>query len=210
MLNAIFINKINNTSHHLKKLRILLILLFILSLKMNIYAQDSTNFGKMYTSWALMQLIPSPVLIQDSDNNNSKVQFALRWQIIPLNISFRSNKYTSPLQFFKINPVRRFTGSMDIFVQPEWTVTGFKYSGLSRFGISAGSRIILPIKGDGEKISFSLGGKYTHRKDDQTGKNGFWSAEGGIYFLFGFVGLQFAYNFDDRSKYSVGFYLKYF
>jgi len=164
----------------------------------------------MYTSWAMMQIIPSPVIFQDSDGKNSKVQFGLRWQLIPLNISFRSNKYTTPLQFFKINPVRRFTGSMDIFVQPEWTVTGFKYSGLSRFGLSAGSRIILPIKGDGEKISFSVGGKYTHRNDNLTGRNGYWSAEGGLYFLFGFVGLQFSYNFDERSRYNIGFYLKYF
>ena len=194
----------------MKKPSIILVILLVLALKSVSYSQDSTNYSKMYTSWALMQLIPSPVLIQDSDNNNAKVQFALRWQLIPFNISFRSNKYTSPLQFFKINPVRRFTGSMDIFVQPEWTLMGFKYSGFSRFGISAGSRIILPIKGDGEKISFSLGGKYTHRKDDLTGKNGYWSAEGGVYFLFGFVGLQFDYNFDDRTKYNVGFYLKFF
>jgi hypothetical protein len=164
----------------------------------------------MYTSWAMMQIIPSPVIFQDSDGKNSKVQFGLRWQLIPLNISFRSNKYTTPLQFFKINPVRRFTGSMDIFIQPEWTLSGFKYSGLSRFGISAGSRIILPIKGDGEKISFSVGGKYTHKNDAETGKNGYWSVEGGLYFLFGFVGLQFSYNFDERSRYNIGFYLKYF
>lgn len=157
-----------------------------------------------------MQIIPSPVIMQDSDGKNSKLQFGLRWQLIPLNISFRSNKYTSPLQFFKINPVRRFTGSMDIFFQPEWAVTGFKYSGLSRFGISGGSRLIMPIKGDGEKISFSLGGKYTHRSDDKSGNNGYWSAEGGVYFLFGFVGLQFSYNFDKRSRYNISFYLKYF
>ncbi|MBL8017344.1 MAG: hypothetical protein JNK43_08745 [Ignavibacteria bacterium] len=185
------------------------ILLFLALLK-PLHSQDETNRGAMYRSWALFQLIPSPVLYQDSDNLNSKVQLGLRWQVIPINISFRSNKHTSPVQFFKINPVRRFTGSMDIFVQPEWTVTGFKYSGLSRFGLSAGSRIILPLKGDGEKISFSLGGKYNYRKDSITGKNGFWSAEAGLYFLFSFVGIQFNYNFDDRSKYNVGFYIKYF
>ncbi|MBE2227460.1 MAG: hypothetical protein IAE93_08970 [Ignavibacteria bacterium] len=188
----------------------LLLLIVSAFIRTEIFAQDSTDYSKMYTSWAMMQIIPSPVIFQDSDGKNSKVQFGLRWQLIPLNISFRSNKFTTPLQFFKINPVRRFTGSMDIFVQPEWTVTGFKYSGLSRFGISAGSRIILPIKGDGEKMAFSLGGKYTHRNDAITGKNGYWSAEGGIYFLFGFVGLQFSYNFDERSRYNIGFFLKYF
>lgn len=191
-----------------KPLIIIFFALIILNFRLS--AQDSTDYSKMYTSWALLQLIPSPVIFQDSDTRSSKVQFGLRWQLIPVNISFRSNKYTSPLQFFKINPVRRFTGSMDVFVQPEWSLTGFKYSGLSRFGISAGSRIILPVKGDGEKISFSLGGKYTHRSDELTGKNGYWSAEGGIYFLFGFVGLQFSYNFNERSRYNLGFYIKYF
>lgn len=192
------------------KKSLILIIFAVVTLNSKVFAQDSTDYRKMYTSWAMMQIIPSPVIFQDSDGENTKVQFGLRWQLIPVNISFRSNKYTTPVQFFKINPVRRFTGSMDIFIQPEWTVTGFKYSGLSRFGISAGSRIIMPIKGDGEKISFSLGGKYTHRNDDLTGNNGYWSAEGGIYFLFGFVGLQFSYNFDERSRYNIGFYLKYF
>lgn len=175
-----------------------------------IRSQDETNYSAMYRSWALFQLLPSPVIFQDANSTNAKVQVGLRWQVIPINISFRSNKYTSAVQFFKINPVRRFTGSMDIFVQPEWTVTGYKYSNLARFGISAGSRVILPIKGDGEKISFSLGGKYTHRKDLVGNKNGFWGVEAGIYALFGFVGLQFNYNFDERQRYNVGFYFKYF
>ncbi len=173
-------------------------------------SQDETKTSQMYTSWVLFQVVPTPVIYQDADNFNSKVQYGLRWQVIPLNISFRTNKYNSPFQFFKINPVRRFTGSMDIFVQPEWTLSGFKYAKLARFGISAGSRIILPVKGDGEKVSVSFGGKYNYRKDLAGNKDGFWGIEAGIYALFGFVGLQFNYNFDDRSKYNIGFYFKYF
>jgi hypothetical protein len=191
-------------------LLVLTIILAQMILPANSFSQDETNTSAMYQSWALFQIVPSPVIFQDADKHNAKVQIGLRWQIIPLNISFRSNKYTTPLQFFKINPVRRFTGSMDIFVQPEWTVTGYKYAKLARFGISAGSRLILPIKGDGEKISFSVGGKYTHRKSLEGGNNGFWGIEGGVYFLFGFVGLQFNYNFDERQRYSAGFYFKYF
>jgi hypothetical protein len=176
----------------------------------SLYSQDETNTSEMYKSWLLFQVIPSPVIFQDANKEHAKVQLGFRWQLIPLNISFRSNKYTTPVQFFKINPVRRFTGSMDIFVQPEWTVTGYKYANLSRFGISAGSRIILPVKGDGEKISFSLGGKYTHRSDLAGGNHGHWGLEGGVYFLFGFVGLQFNYNFDERSRFNAGLYIKYF
>jgi hypothetical protein len=174
------------------------------------FSQNETKYGEMYKSWLIFQVVPSPVIFQDADKDNAKIQFGLRWQVIPLNISFRSNKYTSPVQFFKINPVRRFTGSMDIFLQPEWTLSGYKYAKLARLGIAAGSRIIFPIKGDGEKISMSLGGKYTHRNDLEGGKNGFWGVEAGVYAIFGFVGLQFNYNFDERSRYSVGFYFKYF
>lgn len=194
----------------MKKLIILTFLILYSYFNSVLVAQDSTNYTKMYTSWGLMQIVPSPVIFQDRNTNDSKIQLGLRWQIIPINISFRSNKYTSAIQFFKINPVRRFTGSMDIFVQPEWIVTGIKYSGLSRFGISAGSRILLPVKGDGEKISVSLGSKYTHRNDNITNKHGYWSIESGVYFIFSFIGFQFSYNFDERSRYNLGMYVKYF
>jgi hypothetical protein len=173
-------------------------------------SQDETDIDAMYKSWALFQVIPSPVIFNDADEHHSKIQLGLRWQVIPLNISFRSNKYTSAVQFFKINPVRRFTGSMDFFIQPEWTVSGYKYAKLARFGLSGGSRVIFPIKGDGEKISFSLGAKYTHRSNYKGNNNGYWGAEAGVYALFGFVGLQFNYNFDKRTRYNIGFYFKYF
>jgi len=194
-------------SRHLIILPVIFVFVFA---NQQTYSQDETNYGAMYRSWALFQILPSPVIYNDADQFNSKIQVGLRWQVIPLNISFRSNKYTSAVQFFKINPVRRFTGSMDFFLQPEWTVTGYKYAKLGRFGLSGGSRIILPIKGDGEKVSFSVGGKYTYRKDLEGNKHGFWGIEGGLYALFGFVGLQFDYNFDERSRYNVGFYFKFF
>ena len=174
------------------------------------FSQDETNTPALLKSWLPLQLIPSPVVYQDSDKLNAKSQFGFRWQLIPLNISFRPNRYNSPVQFFKINPVRRFTGSMEIFVQPEWTVTGFQYAGLSRFGLSAGGRVLLPIKGDGEKISFSIGGKYSYRKDLVGTNNGYWGIETGVYVLFGILGLQMNYHFDDRSRFDIGFYFKYF
>lgn len=195
----------------MKRAAILIAVFLSIPLKYcSLNSQDQTDYSAMYRSWAIFQIVPSPVIFQDADEHNSKVQFGLRWQVIPLNISFRSNKYTTLVQFFKINPVRRFTGSMDLFLQPEWTLSGFKYSGLARFGIAAGSRIIFPIKGDGEKISVSIGGKYTHREDMIYNNNGYFGLEAGIYAIFGFVGLQFNYNFDKRTRYNVAFYFKYF
>jgi hypothetical protein len=174
------------------------------------FSQDRTNTSAEYLTWSLLQIIPSPVFFQDAGNNNARIQFGLRWQVIPLNVSFRSNKYISPFQFFKINPVRKFTGSMELFVQPEWATAGFKYSNLGRFGLSAGSRIIIPVSGDGENLSASIGGKYNYRKDLVGVNNGYFGIEAGVYAIYGVLGLQLNYNFDKRSRYSFGVYFKYF
>lgn len=174
------------------------------------YSQDETKTSTKYITWGLLQLVPSPVLLQDSDGKNARVQFGLRWQVIPLNISFRANKYISPAQFFMINPVRKFTGSIELFLQPEWSAASFKYSGYDKFGLAAGSRITFPIKGDGEIFSGSIGGKYTLRKNDLDNSKGYFGIEAGIYAIYGIIGLQFNYNFNSKTKYNVGLYFKYF
>lgn len=143
------------------------------------YSQDNTNTSTKYLTWTLLQTLPSPVFIQDANSQNARILFGLRWQVTPVNISFRANKYISPVQFFMINPVRKFTGSAEIFLQPEWTTAGFKYANLNRFGISAGSRITIPVSGDGENFSISLGGKYTYRKDLLGSNNWYWGIEAG-------------------------------
>ena len=68
-----------------------------------------------YVNWGLLQLIPSPLFVNDANNDNARVQLGLQWQIIPLNYSFRANKFVSPLQSFMISPVRRFTGSAELY-----------------------------------------------------------------------------------------------
>lgn len=172
--------------------------------------QDYTNNTAEYISWAILQAVPSPVLIQDSNDKDARVLFGLRWQIIPVNISFRANKYISPLQFFKINPARKFTGSAELFIQPEVTLSGFKYATLNSGGLSAGSRITIPVSGGGQNVSVSIGGKYNYRKDYSGGSDHYWGIETGVYFIYGILGLQFNYNFDKRTKYNIGFYFKYF
>jgi hypothetical protein len=189
--------------------RILIILVTVFSLKIS-YSQDKTNNTAKYLSWGLIQTIPSPVLFQDSNDKNARVIFGLRWQVTPVNISFRANKYESPFQFFMINPVRKFTGSAEFFVQPELASDEFEYSDLSRFGIGAGSRLIIPVSGDGQNISVSLGGKYNYRKDFSGGNDHYFGIETGIYFIYGILGVQFNYNFDKKTKYNIGFYFKYF
>ncbi len=185
-----------------------LILFLIFS---NAHTQDfKENEAKKYLSWALMQVIPSPTLFQDTDGDNSRVQFGLKWQVIPINISFRANKYVSNTQFFMINPVRRFTGSIEAFVQPEILTSGFKYSNLENFGISTGSRIVLPLVEYGENVSASIGMKYTFRKSIDEVSKGYTGVEAGIYIFGSMIGLQYTQNFNSRTNYNISLYLKYF
>ena len=190
--------------------KIFLFSILALLIHCNSFAQNKTDETKKYVTWTAMQLIPSPVFFQDQNEDNARVIFGLRWQVTPINIAFKTNKYVSPVQFFMINPVRRFTGSVEMFVQPEWTTTGFRYSNLNRFGISIGSRVILPIQGEGENLSASIGGKYNYREDFYSDKNSYLGVEAGLYFFYGLMGVQFNYNFDSKTKYNIGLYIKYF
>jgi len=177
------------------------------------YSQNydiTPNKTKKIITWSALQLIPSSVLVNDADENNARVQFAFRWQFIPLNISFNPNKYVSPVQFFIINPVRKVTGSAEVFVQPEYSLANFKYSGAERPALSTGARVIIPVQEMGENISMSVGGKYTFRKNERYNEYGYPGVEAGVYFFGGLFGLQFAKDFSNYNKYSISFYLKYY
>ena len=175
------------------------------------FSQDfKENKTKEYITWGLMQMIPSPTFFQDTDGENSKVQFGLTWQVIPINYSFKTNKYISNTQFFMINPVRRFTGSIEAFVQPEVLTSEFKYSKLKSFGISTGSRIMFPLVEYGENVSGSIGMKYTFRKSFDEVSKGYAGLEAGIYVFGGMIGLQYTRNFNSRTNYNFSLYLKYF
>lgn len=158
----------------------------------------------------MLQAVPSPAFVSDADDNNARVQFSLRWQITPVNFSFRANKFISPVQFFMVNPVRRFTGSAELFVQPEVAAMSFDYSGFKKFGLNTGARVILPVQEMGENISMSLGGVYTFRKNEITNEKGYAGVEAGVYFIGGMIGLQFTKNFSKNNLYSLSFYFKYF
>ncbi|MFA5405254.1 MAG: hypothetical protein WC358_09995 [Ignavibacteria bacterium] len=190
----------------------LIVTVLIIFLDISIgFSQDyKENKTKEYFTWGLMQMIPSPTLYQDTDGNNSRVQFGLKWQIIPINISFKTNKYVSNSQFFMINPVRRFTGSIETFIQPEITIAEFKYSNIKSFGVSTGSRLMFPLVEYGENLSGSLGMKYTFRKSFDEVSKGYAGLEAGIYIFGGMIGLQYTQNFNSRTNYNVSLYIKYF
>ncbi len=188
------------------------LILFILFARYSYCQEKTTDVEKTsvkYLSWIVTQLIPSPTFLSDRNDNNSGLTFALRWQITTLNISFNTNKYVSPVQFLFVNPMRKYTGSLEFFVQPELATGSFNYSGYNKTGIAVGSRINIPVKNYGEHLYVSIGGKYTFRKNIQENKNGYYGIEGGVYAIFGTFGLQFNYNFEKKSKYNFGIYFKY-
>jgi len=207
----LFLSYIIENDFLLKIFKKYFIVFFFLAFSGTLFSQDlKEDKTNMFINWGLLQLVPSPTFFQDSDDNNARIQFGLKWHITPINISFNPNKYVSPVQMFMINPVRRFTGSAEIFVQPELAVYSFKYSELSIFGISTGPRIILPIYEKGENLSFSIGGKYTYRKNFSGDRDYYYGVEAGLYFFGGLIGLQYTHNFDTRTKYNFNFYIKYF
>jgi len=194
--------------------RVLLVSTILVVLVITNSSAQDTNFThrktSKYLTWSLLQFIPSPTLVSDANKENARVQFGFQWQIIPVNFSFRANKFVSPVQFFMINPVRRVAGSAELFVQPEVVTSGFKYSGFNNFAVSTGGRFIIPIQELGENISASVGAKYTFRKNDLTGEDGYSGIEAGVYFFGGMMGFQFVKNLHENNKFSVSIYLKYF
>jgi hypothetical protein len=186
------------------------ILFFNITLAEQAYSQDETDKTAEYLSWVLLQTVPSPVFFQDADENNARIQFGFRWQVTPLNISFTSNRYISPLQFFKINPVRRFTGSFEVFIQPGLALSDSKYSNLRRFSLGSGGRIIFPVSGEGQNLAASAGAKYVFHKDFFGYDKSYWGIETGIYAIYGLLGLQFNYNFSKQTRYNIGIYFKFF
>lgn len=187
-----------------------LIVLVLISSAITSHSQNDGNKIAEILTWSLVQFIPSPSFYQDNNNDNSGMQFGLKWNLSPVNYSFNANQYVSPVQFFKVNPIRRYGGSIELFVQPEWATSSYKYSDLERFMISPGIRTYVPLIENGEYLSFSAGIKYTFRNSKQnSGKNVF-GLELGSYTFFGIVGINFTYNFTNESKYNFSINLKYY
>lgn len=188
---------------------VLILVVFLipgLSLSQSIY----TNKFVEWTTWTLFQTIPSPTFYQDRNDSESRLQFGFRWHITPVNYSFNANKLVPAIQFFKVNPVRRYGGSVELFAQPEWMTAAFEYSDFNRFNLAAGVRGFIPAVEYGEYLSFSVAGKYNFRKNKQNESIGYYSAEGGLYTLFGILGLVVDYNFTTESRYNISINLKYY
>ena len=162
-----------------------------------------------WTSWILLQAIPSPGFYEDRNEKEVGLKFGLEWQVIPVSYSFNANKYVSDFSFLHIKPNKRFSGSAEVFFEPSIIPGGFKRSDLKKFTYKAGLRTVIPVFHRGEYLSFSLGAGY-YRQNSPDKKYEGVTYEAGVYSFFGMLGLKFNYNQNAQSRYNIGLYIKYY
>lgn len=199
------------TAKTIKIRKILPIFWLLFTLNSTIISQirEHNPFLK-WGSWALLQVIPSPVFFEDKNSQSSGLKFGLEWQVIPFSYTFKTNRYVSSLSFFYVKPVKRFTGSFEVFFEPSLIVGDFKYSDQRKFSFRSGGRIVLPIFQNGEYLSFSIGTGYFYQKTKSGELIDGIAYEAGIYSFFGMLGLKFNYNQNGISRYNMGVYFKYY
>jgi len=163
-----------------------------------------------WTTWALLQALPTVSFFDDRNDNASRLKFGLEWQVTPLSYSFGTNKYVPRLNFFFINPVKRFSGSAELFYEPELVTGRFQYSGLQNFMFKTGGRVVIPVAQGGEYLSFSLGAGYYYQKQTNGNVVGGPTYECAVYSFFGMLGLKFDYNQNAVSRFNIGLYIKYY
>jgi hypothetical protein len=189
----------------------LYIILTFVFVSAEVYSQlKSATVPVKWISWTLLQGLPSPGYYADNDGMNKSLRFTLSWQVIPLSYSFSSNKYLTNWSFFYIKPVKRFSGSAEMFFEPTVATGDYKYSRLRRFQWNSGARVVIPLVQRGEYLCFSLGLAYYNQKSLNGELNHGISYEAGIYSFFGMSGLKFNYYSGSSSRYSLKLYLKYY
>jgi hypothetical protein len=186
-----------------------IVITFLISTLAYPQAERENPFLK-YSSWAVMQMLPSPIFFEDNGNGNSGTEFGFEWQVTPLSYTFKPNKYLNNFSVLLIKPVKKFTGSAEIFFTPQFALSSFDYSKAQRYMYNAGARVYFPLAQGGEYLSFSLGAGYYSQKNEFNSKVDGVMYEAGIYSVFGMFGLKFAYKQNAISKYNLGFYLKYY
>jgi hypothetical protein len=150
--------------------------------------------------WGVSQLIPSPEWI----TTGGKAKFGMRWQVTPLLYSFGMNKKLSPWRCFLADPLSRQSGSVEIFVTPEYLNIEEKFK--DKWLFRSGVRFYIPIWQKGEYASLSFAASYYNFN----GENGF-SYEGGFYLFAGILGIQTTYSPSfTNSEWIFTIRLRYF
>lgn len=163
-----------------------------------------------WSSWTLFQALPSPVFFEDKGDNGNGLEFGFEWQVTPVSYTFKPNKYLGHFSSFMIKPVKKFSGSAELFFTPQFALSGFDYSRVKRYMYNAGVRAYFPLMQGGEYLSFSLGAGYYSQKNEFYSKYDGVMFEAGLYSVFGMAGLKFTYKHNAPSRYNFGLYIKYY
>jgi hypothetical protein len=130
-------------------------------------------------AWAVTQLIPSPEIAAGNDG----ALFGLRWQLVPFLYSFGIDRRLSPFRAFVVEPLVRTSGSIELFVAPEYLALDDELA--RRFGFRAGMRAHFPLIERGDYLSISVGTAYVRFGERESASYQF-----GAYLLFGFLGIE--------------------
>lgn len=205
-----------NLNKHYRTTRLIIAGLFAFSAAGLMFASSANaqaereNVFLKYTSWAVMQAIPSPVFFEDNGSSGKGSEFGFEWQVTPVSFTFKPNKYLSHLSFLMIKPVKKFSGSAELFFTPQFVTGGFDHSKAQRYMYNTGARVYFPLAQGGEYLSFSLGAGYYSQKNEFNSKVDGIMYEAGLYSFFGMFGIKFAYKQNAISKYNIGLYIKYY
>jgi hypothetical protein len=129
--------------------------------------------------WVATQLIPSPEVAYGHD----VARFGMRWQVTPVLFSWGIHRGLSPWRFFVAEPYVRQSGSVELFVTPEYLAYGSAFA--DGWLLRTGVRSYFPLVEHGEYLSVSVGAS-SFLFDGQWGA----AYEVGAYALFGVVGVQ--------------------
>lgn len=140
----------------------------------------------MTPAWLAAQLVPSPGV----GWGPSKPHLVLGWQVTPVLYAFRLDPRLSPWRVMVVEPLVRQSGSVQIFVAPE-----YRSISTARFDCRVGVRSTLPLLERGEVLSVSLGTALQQAADIRSP-----SFEFALHTLFGFVGLSVQYAPIDRLR----------
>ena len=128
--------------------------------------------------WLATQLVPSPELT----TGDSRVHVGLRGQATPLLFSWGIHHGLSPWRFFVAEPYVRQSGSIELFLSPEYFAGGSLAAG---WGVRTGVRSYFPVVEHGEYLSVSLGSSHL-----LFAGRSYAAGEVGAYVLFGVLGAQ--------------------
>lgn len=121
----------------------------LLLINASVYGQERRNEDK-FSTWIDWQLVPNFTVT----STPPQAPFGFEWEATPLLYSFGISRLVSPWYSFIVEPVARFTGSIEVVVTGQF----YPYKlGTSHFGHSAQLLGHIPLIERGEHLALNIG-----------------------------------------------------